>query len=176
MILAIAWTMSVFTPGNQLPKALCRLYAKSIPSMHPVQQRFFQSIDSVYFEDRNEHARISLLYLPNICSTRVWVLWESQFLQFQKQCIISWWYCRQSTGKGAACADSEFEYTFERRFFSQISRNINIHDLSFGRHQGCNILKTVTYNAAEICGNCFDSCETMEEKQKNSITCWRGID
>ena len=36
MILAIACWISGLLPGNQLPYALCRLYARSTPIMTPV--------------------------------------------------------------------------------------------------------------------------------------------
>lgn len=35
MILAMAWMVSGLTPGNQLPKQLCRLYARSMPTIVP---------------------------------------------------------------------------------------------------------------------------------------------
>ena len=36
MIFAIACCTSGFAPGNQLPYAACRLYARSIPTIAPV--------------------------------------------------------------------------------------------------------------------------------------------
>ena len=42
------WTVSGLTPGNQLPKQLCRLYAMSMPIMAPAdQQRQRQPVSTV---------------------------------------------------------------------------------------------------------------------------------
>ena len=47
MILASACTMSGLTPANQFPNALCRLYARSMPTMHPARQHNHQHLLSI---------------------------------------------------------------------------------------------------------------------------------